>query len=99
MEELDALRRRGGELTLLDVRTPQEHAICRLEGSRLIPIQVLTQRWQELDPETEVIVYCHTGVRSAHATAFLRSHGLTARNLVGGIDAWSRRIDPSVPRY
>ena len=99
VEELDALRRSGAELTLLDVRTPQEHAICRLVGSELIPIQVLTQRWQELDTAAEIVVYCHTGVRSAHATAFLRSHGLAARNLVGGIDAWSRRVDPSVPRY
>jgi molybdopterin/thiamine biosynthesis adenylyltransferase/rhodanese-related sulfurtransferase len=99
VEELAELRRRGGEPTLLDVRTPQEHAICRLQGSQLIPIQALGQRWQELDPAAEIVVYCHTGVRSAHATAFLRSHGLQARNLVGGIDAWSLRVDPSVPRY
>jgi adenylyltransferase/sulfurtransferase len=99
VEELADLQRRGEELTLLDVRTPQEHAICRLEGSRLMPIQVLGQRWQELDPGAALVVYCHTGVRSAHATAFLRSHGLAARNLVGGINAWSLRIDPSVPRY
>ena len=99
VEELAELLTGGGELTLLDVRTPQEHAICRLEGSRLIPIQVLAQRWQDLDPAAEIVVYCHTGVRSAHATAFLRSHGLEARNLLGGINAWSLRVDPSVPRY
>jgi adenylyltransferase/sulfurtransferase len=99
VEELAELQRQGRELTLLDVRTPQEHAICRLAGSELIPIQVLAQRWQELDPGAEIVVYCHTGVRSAHATAFLRSHGLEARNLVGGISAWSLRVDPSVPRY
>ena len=62
-------------------------------------MQLLGRRWQELDPAVEVVVYCHTGVRSAHATAFLRSHGLRARNLVGGINAWSLRVDPSVPRY
>jgi adenylyltransferase/sulfurtransferase len=99
VEELAELLASGRELTLLDVRTPQEEAICRLEGSRLIPIQTLAQRWREIDPEAEVVVYCHTGVRSAHATAFLRSHGLDARNLVGGIEAWSLRVDPSVPRY
>ncbi len=99
VEELAELQRRGRELTLLDVRTPQEHAICHFPGAELIPIQVLAQRWRELDPETEVVVYCHTGVRSAHATAFLRSHGLEARNLVGGINAWSLRVDPSMPRY
>ena len=99
VEELAELRQRGHELTLLDVRTPQEHAICRLEGAELIPIQVLPQRWHELDPGAEIVVYCHTGVRSVHATAFLRSHGLRARNLVGGINAWSLRVDPAVPRY
>ena len=99
VEELADLMAHGRELTLLDVRMPREHAICRLEGSQLMPIQVLGQRWQELDPAAEIVVYCHTGVRSKHATAFLRSHGLRARNLVGGIDAWSLRVDPSVPRY
>jgi molybdopterin/thiamine biosynthesis adenylyltransferase/rhodanese-related sulfurtransferase len=99
VEELAELQAQSRELTLLDVRTPQEHAICRLQGSQLIPIQVLAQRWQELDPAAEIVVYCHTGVRSAHATAFLRSHGLEARNLIGGINAWSLRVDPSVPRY
>ena len=99
VEELAELRDRGREPVLLDVRTPREHAISRLEGSLLMPIQVLAQRWGELDPAAEIVVYCHTGVRSAHATAFLRSHGLNARNLLGGIDAWSLRVDPSVPRY
>ncbi len=99
VEELASQLSEGRELTLLDVRTPQEHAICRLPGSRLMPIQELPQRWEELDRDAELVVYCHTGVRSAHATAFLRSHGLDARNLVGGIEAWSLRVDPSVPRY
>jgi adenylyltransferase/sulfurtransferase len=99
VEELAEMQQQGKELVLLDVRTPREQAICRLEGSRLIPIQVLSQRWRELDPTAEIVVYCHTGVRSAHATAFLRSYGLRASNLVGGIEAWSLRVDPSVPRY
>ena len=99
VEELAELRGQGKELTLLDVRTPQEHAICRLEGAQLMPIQVLAQRWQELDPAAEIVVYCHTGARSAQATAFLRSHGIEARNLAGGIEAWSLRVDPAVPRY
>jgi adenylyltransferase/sulfurtransferase len=99
VEELADLLARGGEVRLLDVRTPQEHAICRLEGAQLIPIQQLPQRWQELGSEGEIIVYCHTGVRSAHAAAFLRRQGLAAHNLIGGIEAWSLRVDSSVPRY
>jgi len=47
-----------------------------------------------------VVVYCHSGTRSAHATRFLRAQGLgRVYNLAGGIDAWSRIVDPAVPRY
>ena len=85
---------------LIDVRTPQEHAICRLPGARLIPLQELPRHLEELDPGAELAIYCHTGVRSAHAANFLRQQGFDrARNLTGGIDAWSLAIDPSVPRY
>ena len=90
----------GRELTLLDVRTPPEHAIARLPGSRLIPIQELSRRWQELaDAPTPVVAYCHHGPRSEHATQLLRRHGIPTVNLAGGIDEWSERVDPSVPRY
>lgn len=90
----------GRELTLLDVRTPPEHAIARLPGSRLVPIQELSRRWQELaDAPVPVVAYCHHGPRSAQATELLRRHGIPTVNLAGGIDAWSERVDPSVPRY
>jgi sulfur-carrier protein adenylyltransferase/sulfurtransferase len=90
----------GRELTLLDVRTPEEHAIARLPGSRLVPVQELARRWQELaDAPTPVVAYCHFGPRSEHATRFLRRHGVPAVNLAGGIDEWSERVDPNVPRY
>jgi molybdopterin/thiamine biosynthesis adenylyltransferase/rhodanese-related sulfurtransferase len=90
----------GASVSLLDVRTPQEFAIAHLEGTRLIPLQQLAARVDELSAEDELIVYCHTGQRSAHATRWLRDRGFSrARNLAGGIDAWSRTVDPSVPRY
>jgi adenylyltransferase/sulfurtransferase len=90
----------GRELTLLDVRTPPEHAIARLPGSRLVPLQELARRWQELaDAPRPVVAYCHFGPRSEEATAFLRRHGIPTVNLAGGIDEWSERVDPSVPRY
>jgi adenylyltransferase/sulfurtransferase len=90
----------GRTPTLLDVRTPEEHAIARLPGSRLLPVQDLAHRWRELaDAPAPLVAYCHHGPRSEHATAFLRRHGLSAVNLAGGIDAWSERVDPSVPRY
>lgn len=90
----------GRRLLLVDVRTPQEWQICRLEGAQLIPLQELPGRWQELEPRQDVVVYCHHGNRSAHAVDFLRRMGIErARNLEGGIEAWSTTVDPSVPRY
>lgn len=85
---------------LLDVREPWEHAIAALPGALLVPMNQLPDRWQELDPAAEWVVYCHHGVRSYYATAFLRQQGLArARSLQGGIDAWSQRVDPDLPRY
>jgi len=94
-------RQESGERPLLvDVRTPQEWQICRLEGAILIPLQELPTRLGELDRRHEIVVYCHVGVRSAMAVSFLRANGFEgARNLEGGIDAWSVHVDPSTPRY
>jgi adenylyltransferase/sulfurtransferase len=85
---------------LVDVRTPQEWAICRLDGATLIPLQELPSRLDELDATREIVLYCHVGVRSAMAVEFLRGKGFSrARNLEGGIDAWSVQVDPATPRY
>lgn len=103
------LKRRLGEtgsFRLLDVREPEEHAHCALPGSRLLPLSELEARWQELEAWCApgeggtTVVYCHHGVRSAHAIAFLEEKGFSGLvNLTGGIDRWSREADPSVPRY
>ncbi len=87
------------QVVLLDVRTPQEHAIARLEPARLVPLHELPGRLGELDPAAPTVVLCHHGHRSAVATRLLRERGFRATNLAGGIDAWSRRVDPTVPRY
>ena len=87
---------------LLDVREPEEHAFCSLPGSRLVPLSEIHERWGELDDwrEKDVIVYCHHGIRSAHAIGLLRAAGFQRlSNLAGGIDRWSLEVDPSVPRY
>ena len=90
----------GDRPILVDVRTPQEWQICRLEGAILIPLQELPSRLGELDRQHEIVVYCHVGVRSAMAVGFLRGNGFDrARNLEGGIDAWAVHVDPSTPRY
>jgi sulfur-carrier protein adenylyltransferase/sulfurtransferase len=91
---------RGDRPFLLDVREPFEHQIAALAGSVLIPMGELASRQQEIDPDDEIIVYCHHGIRSANVTSFLRHHGFTrARNLQGGIDRWAIQVDPSMTRY
>ena len=96
-----AERLRGGEeVALLDVREPWEHAVASIPGARLLPLGQLEQLAHTVAADREVVVLCHHGVRSAAAVEFLREIGVpAARNLAGGIDRWSREVDPSVPRY
>lgn len=85
---------------LVDVREPWEHALCALEGSCLLPMQVLPQRVHELDPTRTTVVVCHHGVRSFQVAMWLERNGFTdVANLSGGIDAWAREIDPGVAVY
>ena len=88
------------DLVFLDVREEWEHDMARIEGCVLIPMGQLPDRVKELDPDSEIIVYCHHGVRSFQATLWLKSQGFEkAKNLAGGIDAWSQTADTAVPRY
>jgi rhodanese-related sulfurtransferase len=99
-EELKRKIAAGDDFVLLDVRRPDEVGICALPNAVNIPIDDLQDRLEELDPAAPIVVFCHHGVRSLSATAFLRNLGFTdVHSLAGGIDLWSRAIDPSVPRY
>ncbi|MCS7045137.1 MAG: rhodanese-like domain-containing protein [Gemmataceae bacterium] len=92
----------GQQLRLLDVRQPWESRIAHLPGSLLIPLGELPKRAGELgsDLTAFIIVYCHHGVRSQSAAAYLERLGFTnVYSLAGGIDAWSCEVDPAVPRY
>ncbi len=91
-----------GEMLLLDCRTPEEHATARIAGSLLLPMQELPERIGELESwrTRPIIVHCHHGVRSLRVTHWLRERGFAAvSSMCGGIDAWSKAVDPSVPRY
>jgi adenylyltransferase/sulfurtransferase len=100
VDELKARMDRGDRPFLLDVREQVEYQIVRMEGGVLIPLGELVARQNELDPDREIVVYCHVGIRSGKATSFLRHKGFPlVRNLRGGIDEWAVRIDPSLPRY
>lgn len=92
----------GHRVSLVDVRQAWENRIAALPDSRLIPLNELPQRIEEITPapDTTVVVYCHHGIRSQSAAAFLDRANITnVYSLVGGIDAWSCEVDPSVPRY
>ncbi len=87
---------------LLDVRQPWEHETAALPGSVLVPLNELPARAGAIEPPDGalVVVYCHHGIRSLSAVAFLERLGITnAVSLAGGIDAWSCEVDPRVPRY
>jgi rhodanese-related sulfurtransferase len=98
-EELWRRLHQAAAPTLLDVREPWEHALARLPGSLNVPLGELGRRLSELDPEAELIVYCHHGVRSVRAALLLARYGYRRlANLRGGLEAYSR-VDPSIPRY
>ncbi len=91
------------EAILIDVREPEEFALSRIDGARLIPMQCVPaelQRIEGMADEAALMVICHHGVRSLQVVSWLREHGVeNCFSLAGGIDRWSREIDPSVPRY
>ncbi|MCX6378137.1 MAG: molybdopterin-synthase adenylyltransferase MoeB [Armatimonadetes bacterium] len=98
--ELKARMDAGEKLTVIDVREPYEYAIARIPGTKLIPLGQIEERSGELDPETEIILQCRSGKRSADALNRLKAKGFTQlKNLVGGVLAWSDEVDPSVPKY
>jgi adenylyltransferase/sulfurtransferase len=89
----------GPPLFVLDVREPGEWEINRIPSASLIPLGELPSRLSDLDQTLDIVVYCHLGIRSAHAVGLLRSAGFRAWNLSGGIVEWIEQVDPTQPRY
>lgn len=91
----------GATLELIDVREPAEWSIARIAGARLVPLRTLPGALGAAhDPACDVVLYCHAGVRSSRAAELLREAGIPrVASLAGGIDRWSREVDPTVPRY
>jgi molybdopterin/thiamine biosynthesis adenylyltransferase/rhodanese-related sulfurtransferase len=90
----------GTRPVLLDVREPHEWEIAHLEGALLIPQGDLPGRMHELDSADEIVLYCSMGERSARALHLLRDAGFgKLKNLKGGINAWARTVDPTMPQY
>jgi adenylyltransferase/sulfurtransferase len=89
----------GEDVYLIDVREPYEYKIAQI-GGKLIPQDEVPRRLAEIDRDREVIVHCHSGVRSQRIAEFLKQAGYPrVVNLIGGIHAWSEEIDPRVQKY
>ncbi len=90
------------DFLLVDCREVAEHQHCRIEGSRLIPMNETPDRLAEIESHVgkPIVVHCHHGGRSLQVVNWLRANGVpNAQNMTGGIEAWSNEIDPAVPRY
>ena len=94
---------RSKKTTLLDIREPEECAVARLGTAQYIPMSLVPaalQRLEGLAEEGDLLVLCHHGVRSLHVVVWLRERGLeNCYSVAGGIDRWSRELDPAIPRY
>jgi rhodanese-related sulfurtransferase len=90
----------GDKLQLLDVREEWEYQTARIDGALLMPMGQVTARVAELDPAAETVVICHHGGRSMQIAGLLERQGFSSViNLTGGVDAWARAVDPSMPVY
>ncbi len=101
--DLSARLAAGGAAPLLvDVREPWEYRICRLEGSRLIPMRDIPRAVaeEEIERSRQIAVVCHHGIRSRQVALYLEHMGYKdVINLAGGVEAWARDVDSSMPTY
>ncbi len=98
--ELKAKLDNGEQPVLLDVREPWEYELAHIDGSLQIPMNDIGRSLESLDKAKETIVICHHGSRSYQVAAFLERSGFQdIVNLDGGVDAWSRDVDPQVAQY
>lgn len=98
--EFDARRKAGARAILLDVREEWELAVASVPGAVHVPMSEVVQRLGELDPQSEIVVMCRSGNRSLEVARFLERSGFrSVANLTGGILAWSRELDSSIPEY
>lgn len=90
----------GGQPLLLDVREPWEFDYCRIEGSELIPMGQIHLQLDDIDPEAEIVVICHHGIRSRQVAYYLESQGFNdVINLEGGVERWAQDVEPTMRRY
>jgi rhodanese-related sulfurtransferase len=99
-ELADLLKSHRGKVVLLDVREDEERAVASIEPSLHIPMNSVPDHLAELPKDRRIVIYCHHGGRSYAVAGYLETEGFKdVTNLTGGIDEWSRLVDPKVPRY
>ena len=90
----------GDDVTLVDVREQWEFDICQIKGAILMPLGEIAMTYVNLNKDSKIALYCHSGIRSMHVADFLLSKDFeSVANLQGGIDAWAQEIDTTVERY
>lgn len=98
--EVKELLGRDDKVLFVDVREQWEYDTAHIESSVLIPLSAIPANLARLEAAEELVLFCHHGMRSLDAAAWLRTQGVEgARSMTGGIERWSAEIDPSVPRY
>ena len=99
-EGLKELLDEGRDVALIDVREPWEYEICRIVGSRNIPMSEIPGELDTLEQDKDTVVICHHGMRSLQVAGFLDHAGFRrVINLDGGIDAWATRIETTMAQY
>ena len=89
-----------GKPVLIDVRQPWEFDVCRIDGSKPVPMSAIPARFMELDRDAETVVICHHGARSYQVAMFLEQQGFSkVLNLYGGVAAWAQQVDSTMPTY
>lgn len=88
------------DVLFVDVREPQEWALCHVPNARHLPLATVAGRKEEIPRDRPVVLYCHHGMRSMRAATLLKDAGWeNVLNLQGGIDRWAREMDPNMARY
>jgi len=94
------MQKKGDPFTLLDIREKWENDLVTIEGSQFVTMEEVPSKLSEFEQDKPMIIYCHTGVRSAAVAAYLLNQGfLDVKSMVGGIHAWALQVDPTLSTY
>ena len=94
------MQKKGDPVTLLDIREKWENDLVTIEGSQFVTMEEVPSKLSEFEQDKPMVIYCHTGVRSAAVAAYLFNQGfLDVKSMVGGIHAWALQVDPTLSTY